>query len=141
MVPIREWHHGSELYDTDAYTKHGIRYRNGRLVVPVDGTYFIYSNLDFFEECIPSSGIPNIKDINNPIKHGIFKFNILEGEEKELVTNVQPHTISTNRYYNSYNSYVSSLAELKAGDELSVKVSNITYIRYTKDNTFGVNLI
>ncbi|XP_060585896.1 tumor necrosis factor ligand superfamily member 15-like [Ruditapes philippinarum] len=141
MVPIREWCNGRELYDTKGFIRLGIRYRNGRLVVPVDGTYFIYSNLDFFEESNPSSGLPDIKDINKPIKHGIFKFNILEGEEKELVSNVQPHTISTNRYYNSYNSYVSSLAELKAGDELSVKVSNISYIRYTKDNYFGVNLI
>jgi hypothetical protein len=84
MVPVTEWHHGREA--TNGFIRQGIRYRNGRLVVPVDGTYIIYSNLDFFEESNPSSGLPNIKDINKPIKHGIFKFNILEGVEEELVT-------------------------------------------------------
>ena len=141
MVPIREWYHGRELRDTSGFQRYGITYRNGRLVVPVDGTYFIYSNLDLFEECNPSSGKANVKDINRPIKHSIFKFNIIEGEEKEVVSNIQPHIVSANRYYNSYNSYVSSLADLKAGDELSVKVSNITFLRYARDNYFGVNLI
>ena len=144
MVPIREWcdgREGRELCDTNGFLMHGITYRNGRLVVPVDGTYFIYSNLDFFEACNPSSGKPNVKNINEPIKHGIFKFNILNGKEQEIISNVQPHVISVSRYYNSYSSYVSSITELKAGDELSVKVSNITYLRYTKDNYFGMNLI
>ncbi|XP_045200685.1 tumor necrosis factor ligand superfamily member 15-like [Mercenaria mercenaria] len=141
MIPVREWRHGRELYDTSGFERYGIRYRNGRLVVPVDGTYFIYSSVDLFESCNPSTGKPNVNDTTKPIKHGIFKFNILDGEEMELVSNVQPHTISSNRYFNSYSSYVSSLAQLKAGDELSIKVSNITYLKYTRDNYFGVNMI
>ncbi|XP_045200684.2 tumor necrosis factor ligand superfamily member 15-like [Mercenaria mercenaria] len=141
MVPVREWRHGRELYDTSGFERYGIRYRNGRLVVPVDGTYFIYSYVDLFESCNPPNGEPNVNDTTKPIKHGISKFNILDGEEMELVSNVQPHTVSSNRYFNSYSSYVSSLVDLKAGDELSVKVSNLTYLRYTRENYFGVNLI
>ncbi|XP_053403843.1 tumor necrosis factor ligand superfamily member 15-like isoform X2 [Mercenaria mercenaria] len=141
MTPVREWRHGRELYDTSGFERYGIRYRNGRLVVPVDGMYFIYSYVDLFESCNPSTGMPNVKDTTKPIQHGIFKFNILDGEEMELVSNVQPHKVSSNRYFNFYSSYVSSLVELKAGDELSVKVSNLTYLRYTAENSFGVNLI
>ncbi|XP_053403065.1 tumor necrosis factor ligand superfamily member 15-like [Mercenaria mercenaria] len=141
MVPVREWRHGRELYNTSGFEIYGIRYRNGRLIVPVDGTYFIYSYVDLFEPCNPSTGMPNVKDTNKPIKHGIFKFNILDGEEMELVSNVQPHTISNNRYFKSYSSYVLSFADLKAGDELSVKVSNLTYLRHTGENYFGVHLI
>ncbi|XP_045200962.2 tumor necrosis factor ligand superfamily member 15-like [Mercenaria mercenaria] len=141
MTPIRVWRHGRELYDTSGFERYGLRYRNGRLVVPVSGTYFIYSHVDFFEPCVPSTGKPNVKNTSIPIKHGIFKFNILDVEESELVSSVQPHTISSNRYFNSYNSYVSTLAELKAGDEISVKVSNITYLKYTRDNYFGLNLV
>ncbi|XP_045200675.1 uncharacterized protein LOC123554522 [Mercenaria mercenaria] len=141
MVPVREWCHGRELEDTSGFERYGIRYRNGRLVVPVDGTYNIYSYVDLFESCNPSTGKPNVNDTTKPIKHGIFKFDILDSEEMELVSNVQPHTVSSNRYFNSYSSYISSLAKLKAGDELSVKVSNLTYLKYTRDNYFGVNLI
>ncbi|XP_053404025.1 uncharacterized protein LOC123554561 [Mercenaria mercenaria] len=141
MTPIRVWRHGRELYDTSGFLRYGIRYRNGRLVVPVSGTYFIYSFVDFFEPCNPKTGKPNISDANKPIKHGIYKFNILSELETEVVSNLQPHTVSGNRYFNSYSSYVSSLADLKAGDEISVKVSNLTYLKYTRDNYFGLNLI
>lgn len=141
MTPIRLWRHGRELYDTSGFVRYGIRYRNGRLVVPVSGTYFIYSFVDLFEQCIPNTGKPNVRDASTPIKHGIYRFNILEENETEIMSNVQPHTLSSNNYFNSYSSYVSSLAELKAGDEISVKVSNITYLRYTENNYFGLNLI
>ncbi|XP_053404003.1 uncharacterized protein LOC123554542 isoform X2 [Mercenaria mercenaria] len=121
MVPIRAWRHGRELYDMDGFERYGIRYRNGRLVVPVSGTYLVYSFLDMFDPCNPSTGTPNINGRSKAIKHGIFKFNILDGEETEIVSSVQPHQVSSNRIFNSYSSYVSSLANLKAGDELSVK--------------------
>ncbi|XP_053403947.1 tumor necrosis factor ligand superfamily member 15-like [Mercenaria mercenaria] len=141
MTPVREWRHGRELYDTSGFERYGIRYRNGRLVVPVDGTYFVYSFVDLFEQCDPSTGKPNVKDTSKPIKHGIFKFNILDEVENEIISSIQPHQISSNKYFNSYGSYVSSLANLKAGDEISVKVSNITYLKYTRQNYFGLNLI
>ncbi|XP_053403951.1 tumor necrosis factor ligand superfamily member 15-like [Mercenaria mercenaria] len=138
MTPIRVWQQRS---DTFGFLQYGVRYRNGRLVIPISGTYFIYCYVDFFELCDPSTGKPNVKNASIPIKHGIFKFNILDAEESELVSKVQPHTISSNRYFNVYSSYVSTHAELKAGDEISVKVSNITYLKYTENNFFGLNLI
>jgi hypothetical protein len=141
MVPVREWRHGKELYDSNGYLRYGVRYRNGRLVVPVDGTYFLYSFLDFFESCDSSTGTPKVVNINIAIKHAIYKFNIDDKAETEIISNVQPHHISQNKYYNSYSGYVSTIAILKAGDEVSVKVSNITYLRYTKDNSFGLYLI
>ncbi|XP_045200720.2 uncharacterized protein LOC123554554 [Mercenaria mercenaria] len=142
MTPVRAWRHGRELYGTDGFERYGILYRNGRLVVPVSGTYLVYSYLDMFEPCDPSTGKPNNNNgRSKAIKHGIFKFNILDGEENEIVSSVQPHQVSSNRLFNSYSSYISSLANLKAGDELLVKVSNLTYLRYTRGNSFGVNLI
>ncbi|XP_053403943.1 tumor necrosis factor ligand superfamily member 15-like [Mercenaria mercenaria] len=141
MIPVRVWRHGRELHDTSGFERYGVRYRNGRLVIPVSGTYFIYSYVDLFEPCDPSSGKPKVDNVSIPVKHGIFKFNILDAGESEVVSSVQPHTISSNRYFNSYSSYVSTLAELKAGDEISVKVSNITYLKYTRDNYFGLNLV
>ncbi|XP_053388881.1 uncharacterized protein LOC123554533 isoform X1 [Mercenaria mercenaria] len=141
MTTVREWRHGKELYETSGLDGNGIRYRNGRLVVPVDGTYFVHSFFELLEPCDPSTGRPNVKDPTKPIKHGVFKFNIFDKEEIEVVSNVQPHAVSQSNHFNLYNSYVSSLVELKAGDELSVKISNITYLKYTPDNYFGVHLI
>lgn len=141
MTPIRVWRTGRELYDFGGFMRYGVRYRNGRLVVPVSGTYFIYSFVDFYEGSDHSTGKPDIKNADKPISHGIFKFNIKDEEETEIVSSVQPHTISSNKYFSSYNSYVSTLAELKAGDELSVKVSNITNLKYTTHNYFGLNLV
>ncbi|XP_060597861.1 tumor necrosis factor-like [Ruditapes philippinarum] len=142
MVSIREWlHNREEINVTNAFSQNRVRYRNGRIVVPVDGTYFLYSLLDFLEVCDPSTGKPNIRASHKPIKHALYKFNILEMAEIEIVSNLQPHQVSENKYYNSYSSYVSTVARLKAGDEISVKVSNISYLQYTKDNSFGLYLI
>ncbi|XP_060597843.1 tumor necrosis factor ligand superfamily member 15-like isoform X6 [Ruditapes philippinarum] len=140
MAPIRDWMYDKDPLSTSSFLRNGVRYRNGRLVVPVDGTYFLYSLIDFFEPCDHSTGKPSIEDLKKPIKHALFKFNI-DTAESEITSNIQPHHISKNKFYNSYSSYVSTIVSLKAGDEISVKVSNITYLQYTKDNSFGLYLI
>ncbi|XP_053404020.1 uncharacterized protein LOC128558506 [Mercenaria mercenaria] len=141
MVPIREWQHSRDLHRTNEFERYAIQYSDGRLIAPVDGTYFIHSFVELFEPCDPSTGKPNIKDPTKPIKHSIFKLSIHDKEEMELVADVQPHMVSSNKHFNYYSSYVSSLADLKAGDELSVKVSNITYLKYARNNYFGMNFI
>lgn len=140
MMPIREWCHGRELYYTDGFIRYGVRYRNGRLVVPVSGTYYIYSFINFYQPCKYAEK-PDTPDSSDRIEHGIFKFNILTERETEIASHIQPEMVSCNMYLNSYSSYVSTLAELKAGDELSVKVSNLTFLKYSRNNFFGLNLI
>lgn len=134
MTPIRVWRHGKELYDGSGFFRYGIRYRNGRLVVPVSGTYFIYGFVVFSCESFDSSTAKP-----NTFKQGIYKFNILDEEEIEVVSNVQTNTI--NCIKDTCSSYASTLAELKAGDELSIKVSDIMCLKHTRDNYFGLNLI
>lgn len=141
MTPIREWRHGRELFDGSGFERNGVKYTNGRLVVPVSGTYFIYSFVDFQESFDSSTGEPPASSTKKPIILGIYKFNILEEEEIELVSDMQTHTVSNNKYFDSFNSYVSVLADLKAGDEISVKVSDLTYLKYTRSSYFGLNLI
>ena len=141
MIPVKEWKYGRNRDETTGFLRHGVRYKDGRLIVPVDGIYFVYSMIDFFQPCNSTSGKPYANDSGKPIKHAIYRFNVLEREETEIIINIQPHLISKSRYYNSYSSYVSSLAKLKAGDEISVKVSHISYLRHVRDNNFGINLI
>ena len=142
MLPIRTWHHGRELYYDDGFLRYGVQYRNGRLVVPVSGKYFIYSFLNLYVPCNKGTEKPGISDGSNRIEHGIYKLNILTEQETEVASRVQPKPVSCNVYFNkAYSSYVSTLAELSAGDEISVKVSNLTYLMYTRNNYFGLNLI
>ncbi|XP_060595114.1 uncharacterized protein LOC132749400 [Ruditapes philippinarum] len=140
MTAITEWMYDKNPLSTSSFLRNGVRYRKGRLVVPVDGTYYLYSFIDLFEPCDQSTGKPNIEDLRKPIKHALFKFNI-DTAESEITSNIQPHHISKNKFYNSYSSYVSIIVSLKAGDEISVKVSYIRYLKYTKDNSFGLYLI
>lgn len=141
MKTIKVWEHGKDLYYSNGFERYGARHRNGRIVVPVSGTYLVYSHVDLFEECDRKTGMPDISKNGILIQHAIYKFNILDENEIPVVSSVQPHTKSSNNYFNSYSSYISALAELKAGDELSVKVSSLSYLKYTNNNFFGVNLI
>ncbi|KAL4220497.1 Tumor necrosis factor (ligand) superfamily [Mactra antiquata] len=141
METIRNWKCGNKLQEKNGFLRQGVRYNNGRLVVPAKGSYFVYSFVDFKESCNRETGKPDIEDINIPLKHSIYKFNIKEGRETEVVSGLHPHKVSLSRYYNSYSSYISSLIELVAGDEISIKVMNITNIDYAENNYFGLYLV
>lgn len=104
----------------------------------MSGTYFVYSHVDLFEECRP--GISNAGR-DEHIKHAIYKFNILNEEEVKLTESKEPRLICYTNYLNSYSFYIFTLVELSAGDELSVKISNISYLTYPNNNYFGLNLI
>ena len=141
MTPFKEWYPDRELHYHGGFKRFGVKVRNGRLVVPVSGLYDLYSFFVFYEPCKPETGEPNVRLADQPLKHSIFKFDITEGRDTEVVQSVQPLKVSVNRYINAYNSYISSVVRLTAGDEVSVKVSNITYLSTPGTNFLGLKLL
>ncbi|KAH3814520.1 uncharacterized protein LOC127834938 isoform X3 [Dreissena polymorpha] len=49
MKTVLDWFHDRELDYTTGFMRYGVRYQNGRLIVPLTGTYNIYSFLSLTE--------------------------------------------------------------------------------------------
>ncbi|WAR27700.1 hypothetical protein MAR_013404 [Mya arenaria] len=58
MATVTCWRHDNDLYYTTQFQRYGIRFQNGRLIVPVSGTYYIYSFLGLAERRLTDDGVP-----------------------------------------------------------------------------------
>ncbi|KAK3590785.1 hypothetical protein CHS0354_038723 [Potamilus streckersoni] len=146
MISVREWHEK----DDRAFLRYGMEYRHGRLVVPAKGTYFVHSFLDLYETIkntsSPDDTIPNKRHADNyqlspSIKHSIYRFNIVNGIEEELLRTEHPREVAQNGYFNIYDSYLSAAVNLEPGDELYVKISDLDLLAHPNSNFFGVSMI
>lgn len=137
MATVTSWNTGRKLPSTNGYMRYGMQYQNGRLIVPVAGRYFIHSYLELYESCNKTNDIDR-KDI---IKHGLFKFNLLDTTETLLTEKSCSHKISSNGKFVYYSSYISVDVYLNAADEVAVKVSDIALLKYPDENWFGVHLL
>ncbi|KAH3814495.1 hypothetical protein DPMN_142996 [Dreissena polymorpha] len=141
MEAVIAWYHGRELDYTTGFMRYGVRYQNGRLIVPLTGTYNIYSFLSLTEND-DSPDVPFDTSRNATlVKHAMYKYNVKLGKDVELVSSIQTHRESTNRNFNAFSSQISTLVQLEAGDEISVKISDILLISYPGDNFFGLHMI
>ncbi|KAK3605581.1 hypothetical protein CHS0354_005888 [Potamilus streckersoni] len=155
MIPVREWHQKDER----AFLRYGMEYRHGRLVVPVKGSYFIHSFLDLYEtsknttstvelsrrkrqtEFLLENRSANHDQKPTGIKHAIYRFNILNGTEEELIRSEHPREVSQNGHFNVYDSYLAAVVSLNPGDEVYVKISDIELLAHPNSNYFGVSMI
>ncbi|XP_052232356.1 tumor necrosis factor ligand superfamily member 15-like [Dreissena polymorpha] len=141
METVVAWFHGRDLDYTTGYMRYGVRYQNGRLIVPLTGTYNIYSFLSLTENN-DSPEYHSVKSTNETlVKHAMYKYNVKIGEDVELASSLQTHRQSTGRNFNAFSSQISTLVQLEAGDEISVKISDITLTSYPGDNFFGLHMI
>lgn len=138
MVTVQSWSSEVELSMNFGYLRHGIQYQNGRLIVPVTGTYFVHAFIDFYKELNRGGKEDNS---GQPVTHGLYSFSVRDCMEKKLVTKITPLTLSRNKYFTCEGSYISSLVELQSGDEISVKVSDPSLLKRTGPNFFGLNLL
>ena len=77
----------------------------------------------------------------NSLSHYIYRYNIIypHGGEERLIQNSLTKCIGENKQFGEYSSYLGALFHLRRGDEIFVKVSNLTLIfREPKLNYFGL---
>ncbi|WAR27685.1 hypothetical protein MAR_013389 [Mya arenaria] len=123
MATVTSWRHDKDLYYTTGFQRYGVRFQNGRLIVPVSGTYYIYSFLGLTERRLTDEGVPVKSSSTNEIKHALHKYNVLETDDIEIASNLQSRKNATRGYFNYYASQIATLAKLRAGDEISVAVN------------------
>lgn len=125
------WCSGIRLSLTTGFLRYGVEYQQGRLIVPVTGTYLVYSYLELYDTL----------SSNLSIRHEIFKFNVLDFEENVLVCKTQSRENSSNGLFSYYSSYISTVVKLRAGEEVSIKLNDVSLLRYPENNFFGVNFL
>lgn len=138
MTTVTSWKTGSDLLLSGGFLRYGMQYQNGRLVVPVSGMYFIHSYIELYELC---GVVNNTEEEKQEIKHAVYKFSIIDDKETEIVAKTRSHKMSSNKEFVYYTSYVSIIDHLNAGNEVSVKVSDMSLLKYPDENFFGVTLL
>ena len=132
MVPIKEWETGRNLRDDGGFLRFGMLCNDGRIMVPVSGTYSISSYADISTK--PGSN-------GRSFKHALFKYNIKENKETELVSNLQPKQNTTRSIANEQSSFLTSIVKLTSGEEVLVKVSDNAVFPNHEQNYLAVYLI
>ena len=141
MDTITAWLSGSSLHSRTGYIRHGVQYNNGRLIVPVKGTYLIHSYLELYENYRQLNKTITLHGNWNTIKHATYSYNVVDGMETELVNTTYSRGMSSNGRFNYIASYIPTLVELRACDEVSVKISNMSLLKSPDENLFGINLV
>ncbi|KAH3814548.1 uncharacterized protein LOC127836355 [Dreissena polymorpha] len=140
METVLAWFNGRDLDYTTGFMRYGMRYQNGRLIVPLTGTYNIYSFLSLTENSdTPEDRVQHANEML--IRHSMYKYNVKLGHDVELASSIQTRRQSANRNFNAFSSHISTLVQLEAGDEVSVKISDISLTSYPGDNFFGIHMI
>lgn len=119
--------------------QNGVEYRNGRLVVPASGFYHLYGFLDLHQ--IYDNKAPMPPGMPNSITMRFYKYNILKPDEEALIETNRPYERSANQQFMVYQSFLGADVQLQAGDEVYLKVSNLTYIKNPSRNVFGLHML
>lgn len=138
MITVTTWTTGQSRFHSDSFLSNGIKYQNGRIIVPLSGLYFIYSYLEL-NEVYDQKYIT--QSASRYIKHSMCKFNVRDGIETEITTRTVNSTVSANGLFGYEASYLSTHAFLRSADEISVKISDKTLLKYPEENFFGVYLL
>jgi len=141
MTLYNHWHHDDTLWYTRGFQRYGVRYQNGRLIVPYSGWYHIYSFMGFYEIVRDPETNKIIQKSRPPIRHSIYKYDTRACKETQLACNSQTRKDMTDRYDIHYQSNVETLAFLNAGDEILIRISDATLPFYEHANIFGLHMV
>ncbi|XP_062581478.1 uncharacterized protein LOC134243254 [Saccostrea cucullata] len=124
------------IYDKDIAFLSNMKYRHGRLVVPSDGYYYVYSQVSFVE--LYSGSNPATQ--SSSISHYLCRYNIIypNGGEEILAKNAASKA-SNSKVVGEYSSHIGALFKLRRDDEVYVKVSDLSLmVRDVRRNYFGI---
>ena len=132
MVSVKNWETGKVLRDEGGFIRFGMQYSDGRIMVPLTGTYAVSS----YVEMAPK---PNTSE--QCVRHSIFRYNVMENREVELISNQQPKQHCARVNSNEQNSFLYTIVGLTSGEELSVKLSSIVHHKEPDQNYLAVYLL
>jgi hypothetical protein len=114
----------------------------GRLRVPASGYYHVYSMLDISYHLHKiSDGQLAIPTDRASLIHSIYRSNIYTSTDEEILSTYHPYEFSKNGIFGRFDTCLSSDYYLKAGDEVYVKVSNISQVNSPPKNVLGIYMI
>jgi len=128
-------------------TNHGdsfcsvIGQRNGRLIIPLDGNYFVYSQIQFLNNPHGDERIAGFSYVQ--LAHFVYKYNIVYPNDgnKLLMRRSSTAHWGQERNVDHHASYLGGMFRLRAGDELLVKLTDNGVHGDPKSTFFGVFLI
>lgn len=139
ILPVKKWYRGN-----NCLLLNGVKLHRGRVRVPVSGFYHVYSGIEFNYQLMRDTEHNTIKVHSKypNMKHAIYKSNIKKSKkEDEIMCTQHPYESSENLIFSRYDTYISGDIYLEAGDEIYVKVANISYALSPPKNIFGILLI
>ena len=136
-LPVTKWFKGN-----NCLLLNGMSMSRGRLRVPASGYYHVYSMLDISYHLYKKSDRQlAIPTDHGSLIHSIYRSNIYTSTDDEILSTYHPYEFSKNGIFGRFDTYLSSDMYLNAGDEVYVKVSNISQVNSPPKNVLGIYMI
>ncbi|KAK3776280.1 hypothetical protein RRG08_039869 [Elysia crispata] len=124
---IEKW-----LYTGDmAFTTGGAYHQYGRIVVPTDGYYYVYSQISFLETLSRNEDrSKRYRERSPSLSVYLYRYNMLytKGGEEKLAQNSITKCWGQSKLIEEYTSSLGAVFFLRQKDEIFIKVSNLTVI-------------
>lgn len=111
----------------------GVQLRNDRIRVNNSGLYYLYSQV-YFLSLYFGGNSPGA----TTLYHYVYRYNVIypNGGEELLLKSVRTQCWERNKEYDDYTSFTGGVFRLNVGDEIYVKVSNISQVSQDPKATF-----
>ncbi|GFO48795.1 tumor necrosis factor ligand superfamily member 11 [Plakobranchus ocellatus] len=123
-----------------AFLAGGVEYDSGRIVIPTDGYYYVYSQITFLEYFAGDSG-SHRSNQSPSLSAYLYRYNILydrDGDELLAQNSITKYP-GQSKSYREYTSTLGAVFNLRRQDHIFIKVTNVTMIPpEPKSSYFGV---
>ncbi|XP_029474180.1 tumor necrosis factor ligand superfamily member 6-like [Rhinatrema bivittatum] len=103
----------------------GVEYKNGGLIVPLNGLYFVYSNVDFQQQSCE----------NTLLRHQVLRRLLLYPNYRVLMESMKKNSCEKSSRW-AQSSYLGAVYNLTKSDALYVHVSNVALVNFEGSKTY-----